>query len=140
MDSSFFTWPIVCRVIKMHFRNKTKSVTKRSWHLYYILKWITTVSHCSKLNIILTPHKLDPPSPSGHKVPRAKLVNKEWDNGCENLLYKGKEFVSGWIYYQHSGFITNIPDLLYNMTNHFPTPKLSHSYCDNITECDRSPK
>ena len=44
----------------------------------------------------------------GHEVPRAKLVNKEWDNSNVRkffLPYKGKELVS-------TGFITNIPALL----------------------------
>ena len=40
------------------------------------------------------------------------IINKEWDKECENLPYKGNKFVSGRIYYQHSGFINNIPVLL----------------------------
>ena len=32
-------------------------------------------------------------------------INKEWDNRHENLPYKGKEFVSSRIYYQHFRFI-----------------------------------
>ena len=32
------------------------------------------MSHCSKLNIILTPQKLDPLSLGGREAPRAKLV------------------------------------------------------------------
>jgi hypothetical protein len=37
-----------------------------------------------------------------------------WDDGPE----KGKRLQTFRIYYKHSGFMTNIPDLLDNITNH----------------------